>query len=149
MITLNTLKNTSRPFKRRLIVGRGPGSKRGKTCCRGQKGMGARSGYQVRERYEGGGVPLYRRLPTRGFSNARFTRRYHVINLGQIDALYKEGEVVSLETLRLRGFFNRTSPNILGVKVLGSGKLTKTLSLQVEAISEGAKEKLKQLGIAI
>ena len=145
-LKLESLKNTSRPYKRRIIVGRGPGSGKGKTSRRGQKGMKARSGYQTRAGYEGGGVPLFKRLPTRGFSNARFARKLDVINLDQIDKLYSEGETVSLETLREKKFIKGSCH---GVKVLGNGALTKKVAFQVEAVSESAKEKLKQAGIAI
>lgn len=143
---LENLKNTTRPYKRRITVGRGPGSRRGKTSARGQKGMGARSGYQTRQGYEGGGVPLFKRLPTRGFTRGRFLRRLDVINLEQIEKLYQNGETVSLESLREKKYIKGISH---GVKVLGVGTLTKKVSFQVEAVSESAKEKLKKAGISI
>lgn len=145
-LNLNNLKNTTRPFKRHVVVGRGPGSRRGKTACRGQKGMKARAGYKTRQGHEGGGVPLFKRLPTRGFTRGRFLRRLDVINLDQIEKLYQEGEVVSLETLREKKYIKGDSH---GVKVLGNGTLTKKVSFQVEALSECAKDKLKQVGIQI
>lgn len=145
-VKLEALKNVKRGSKRRKIVGRGPGSKRGKTSCRGEKGMGARSGYKTRQGYEGGGVPLHRRLPTRGFSNAQFARRLDVINLELIEQIYQDGETVSLETLRQKGYIKGRSH---GIKVLGNGTLSKKVIFQVEALSEGAKEKLKQAGISI
>lgn len=143
---LENLRNTTRPYKRRLVVGRGPGSGRGKTSARGQKGMGARSGYQTRQGYEGGGVPLFKRLPTRGFTRGRFLRKLDVINLEQIEKLYQNGETVSLESLREKKYIKGISH---GVKVLGVGTLTKKVKFQVEAVSESAKEKLKQAGISI
>lgn len=145
-LSLNNLQNTTRPFKRHVVVGRGPGSRRGKTACRGQKGMKARAGYKTRQGYEGGGVPLFKRLPTRGFTRGRFLRRLDVINLDQIDKLYREGEIVSLETLREKKYIKGDS---YGVKVLGNGTLTKKVTFQVEALSECAKDKLKQVGIQI
>ncbi len=144
-IKLESLTNTTRPFKQRKLVGRGPGSKRGKTSCRGQKGMGARSGYKARHGYVGGGVPLHKRVPTRGFSNARFACKLDVINLGQIEVMYNDGETVSLETLREKGFIKGQCN---GIKVLADGKLSKKVSFQVEAFSAGAKEKLKEAGIS-
>lgn len=144
--TLDSLKNTSRPKKRRKLLGRGPGSKRGKTSTRGVKGMGARSGSKQRLGKEGGGVPLHRRVPTRGFSNARFSHRLDAINLGQIEKLYENGEVVSLETLRSKGYIKGVSN---GIKVLGGGELTKKVTFQVEGISESAKDKLSKIGIAV
>ena len=145
-LKLDSLKNSSRPAKRRIIVGRGPGSRRGKTSRRGQKGMGARSGYQTRQGHEGGGVPLFKRLPTRGFTRGRFLRRLDVINLDLIERLFKDGEIVSLESLREKGYIKGNSH---GVKVLGNGTLTKKVTFQVEALSESAKEKLLKAGISI
>ncbi|MFN0065827.1 MAG: 50S ribosomal protein L15, partial [Chlamydiales bacterium] len=107
---------------------------------RGHKGMGARSGYKTRHGYIGGGVPLHRRVPTRGFSNGRFTCRFDVINLEQIEEIYQDGEEVSLETLRQKGYLKGSSN---GVKVLGKGELTKKVSFKIERISEGARAKLK------
>ncbi|MCH9608717.1 MAG: 50S ribosomal protein L15 [Chlamydiales bacterium] len=141
---LDTLTNSSRPKKRRKLLGRGPGSGKGKTSGRGQKGMGARSGCKKRHGYIGGGVPLHKRLPTRGFSNARFRKRLDVINLGMIDSIYEDGEVVSLETLREKGHFKGKS---FGIKILAEGELTKTVSFEVKAISQGAREKLKKMKI--
>jgi large subunit ribosomal protein L15 len=143
---LENLKNTTRPHRRRIVLGRGPGSRRGKTSGRGQKGMGARSGYQTRQGYEGGGVPLFKRLPTRGFTRGRFLRRLDVINLDMIDKLYKDGETVSLETLRDKGYIKGVSH---GLKILGNGTLTKKISIKAEAFSESAKKKLKKAGISI
>lgn len=143
---LDELKNTSRPFKKRKLLGRGPGCKHGKTCGRGHKGAGSRSGYKARHGKEGGGVPLHKRTPTRGFSNEFFKKRFDVINLGQIETIYNEGEVVSLESLREKGYITGHS---YGVKVLSEGELKKKVSFQVEAMSEGAKAKLQQAGFAI
>lgn len=146
IMKLESLTNVSRPYKRRIVVGRGPGSRHGKTSRRGQKGMGARSGYQTRQGWEGGGVPLFKRLPTRGFSNARFARKFDPVNLDQIEKMYKNGETVSLESLKEKGFIKGFSH---GIKVLGNGTLTKKVSFKVEAVSEAAKEKLKKVGITI
>lgn len=143
---LNSLKNTTRPFKRRIVVGRGPGSKRGKTSRRGQKGDKSRSGYKTRLGYEGGGVPLFKRLPTRGFNNKRFACKFDVINLEQIEKMYEDGQTVSLETLKEKGYIKGKSN---GIKVLGQGTLTKKVTFQVEAVSESAREKLEQAGISI
>jgi len=144
-LKLQSLSNVSRGWKRRKLLGRGPGSKRGKTCGRGQKGMGARSGCKKRLGYIGGGVPLHKRVPTRGFSNARFACKLDVINLAQIDVIYKDGETVSLESLREKGFLKGRSN---GIKVLANGTLSKKVTFQVEGFSEGAKEKLKEVGIS-
>jgi large subunit ribosomal protein L15 len=138
-IALDKLENVSRPYKRRKLLGRGVGCKKGKTCGRGHKGDKSRSGYKRRYGYEGGGVPLHRRTPTRGFSNAAFARKFDVINLEQINTLFSDGETVSLETLLAKGF---VSGHSYGIKVLGKGDLNKKVTLQVEAISAGAAAKI-------
>lgn len=144
MLQLHNLKNFSRPKKRRKLLGRGPASGHGKTCCRGAKGAGARSGYKTRPGKIGGGVPLHRQMPTRGFSNVAFKRALNTINLNTIEALYQDGETVSLESLREKGFLKGSS---YGIKVLGKGTLSKKVSFKVEAFSAGAKEKLKNAGM--
>lgn len=146
IIQLDQLKNSTRPYKRRKLLGRGPGSGSGKTSGRGVKGAGSRSGYKIRAGKEGGGVPLFRRVPTRGFSNARFAKKLDCVNLDKIDLLYKEGEVVSLESLKEKGFIRGKSH---GIKVLGKGTLTKKLIFQVDAISASAQEKMRSVGIQI
>jgi len=141
---LNKLKNTARPSKARKRVGRGLGSKLGKTCGRGEKGAGARAGYKRRLGKEGGAMPLFMKLPLRGFSNARFRRAYHVVNLQQLNDVFEDGETVSLETLRERGFISGHS---YGVKLLGTGELTKKVNIRVRALSNGAREKLTRAKI--
>lgn len=145
MVSLHELENTSRPAKACKRVGRGQGSKLGKTCGRGQKGAGARSGYKRRYGKEGGAMPLFMKLPIRGFSNARFRRAYDVVNLGQIDVLFEDGEVVDIHALRERGFLSGPSH---GVKVLGNGELTKKVTIKAQAFSSKAEEKLNQAKIS-
>lgn len=139
MSELHTLQNTSRPSKKRKRVGRGLGSGTGKTCGRGEKGAGSRSGYKRRLGYEGGQFRLYMKLPTRGFSNARFRVEYEVINLGQIEAVYSNGDTVNAQTLRDRGLLS--GQNLL-IKLLGEGELTKKVTIEVDAASATAKDKL-------
>lgn len=146
IIRLETLRDTSRPFRRRKIVGRGPGSKRGKTCGRGIKGMGSRSGYKIRAGKEGGGVPLFRRIPVRGFTRGRFLKKPDVINLDMIDTLFKDHEVVSLESLTEKGFIRGPSH---GIKVLSKGSITKKVTFDGVTFSQAAKEKLSQAGINV
>lgn len=145
MITLATLKNTSRPYKRYKRVGRGIGSGLGKTCGRGEKGAGSRSGYKRRLGYEGGQFRTFMKIPIRGFSNARFRRAYDTVNLGQINAAFEDGEVVNAETLAERGFLSGVT---YGIKVLGEGELTKKVTLEVAALSASAQEKLQNAKIA-
>ncbi len=146
MITLSTLKNTHRPRKKIQRVGRGPGSKRGKTSCRGVKGDKSRSGYKRRSGQEGGQLPFFRKLPVRGFSNERFRKETVSINLCLIEALYKEGETVNLNTLREKGLAPRLVPG--GLKILGNGTLTKKVTIEAHRYSESARAKLKKAGIS-
>lgn len=141
---LSNLKNTTQKRKKRVRVGRGLGSGIGKTCGRGEKGAGARSGYKRRLGYEGGQMRLFMKLPIRGFSNARFRKALHTVNLCDIEATYEDGEQVTLESLAERGFI---SGQTYGVKLLGNGTLTKKVTIEVDAISDGAREKLQQAKI--
>lgn len=145
MMNLNSLKDTTRYRKSRKRVGRGLGSKLGKTCGRGEKGAGSRSGYKRRYGKEGGNMPLFMKLPIRGFNNARFRKAFDVVNLEQIEAVFSDGETVNIETLRARGFI---SGKTHGVKILGNGELKKKLKIQIQAISSGAREKLTDAKIA-
>ena len=119
MLDLSQLKNTSRPKKKVQRVGRGIGSKRGATSGRGGKGDSARQGYRKRFGYEGGQVPLYRKLPIRGFTRGRFVKASVGIGLDTIDAHYKDGEVVNMASLRKKGLIDRRLP--AAVKVLANG----------------------------
>jgi len=145
-ITLESLVNTTRAKKSRKIVGRGPGSGLGKTSGRGQKGAKARSGYKRRYGKEGGGVPLYRRVPVRGFSNARFRKRLDHINLALIEKMFQDGEVVSVKTLREKCLIKGTSH---GLKVLAEGTLTKKVTFEKVSFSAGAREKLEAAKILV
>jgi large subunit ribosomal protein L15 len=142
---LHELKDTTRKKQKVQRVGRGVGSKRGKTCCRGVKGDGSRSGYKRRYGYEGGGVPLYMRLPTRGFSRKRFQVDSLALNLSQIDRYYREGETVNIRTLREKKLMTRTMRYF---KVLASGSLTKSLVIEANGFSKQAQEKLEKQNIS-
>lgn len=144
MTSLEKLKDTSRSRRAIKRVGRGPGSKRGKTCGRGEKGAGSRSGYKRRWGYEGGQMRLHMKLPKRGFSNVRFSKKFDSINLLQIEALYKDGEVVNAETLYKHGLI---SSRAHGVKILGEGELKKKVTIEVDSISASAREKLNHAKI--
>ena len=142
---LNELRNASRPVHATKRRGRGVGSKLGKTSGRGHKGAGSRSGWKSRSRYEGGQMPLYRRVPERGFTRGRFLRRYDSINLADIELLFNDGEMVDLLALREKGFLKGTT---YGLKILGHGELTKKVTIEAHAISVSAKEKLDRAGIS-
>lgn len=146
MITLSSLTDTHRPRKRVQRVGRGLGSKRGKTCCRGVKGDKARRGYKGRFGHEGGQLPLYRKLPTKGFPNGRFTNDVYSINLGLINNLFKDGDVVNLKTLRERGYAPRDPKG--GLKILSQGDLKKKVTIEATAFSKSAIEKLEKAKVS-
>ncbi len=141
---LHTLSNTHRPAKKRKRVGRGMGSGLGKTCGRGHKGAKSRAGYKTRARYEGGQLPLYRKLPGRGFSNLRFQKKLDSINLGDIENIFNDGDVVNMQSLRSSGLIKGSSN---GFKVLSDGELTKKVRIEANAMSKKAQEKLQQAQI--
>ncbi len=123
-------------------VGRGPGSGLGKTSGKGQKGQKARSGGSINPVFEGGQLPLFRRLPKRGFKNYNFRTRYAVINLDTLNR-FEEGTVVTPALLKETGIIKN---QLDGVKVLGNGELTKKLTIQANKFSASALEKIKESG---
>lgn len=130
----------ARTGERRL--GRGIGSGLGKTSGKGHKGQWARSGGGVRIGFEGGQMPLARRLPKRGFDN-NWKKVYTVINLGDLEQL-EEGTVVTLEYLLSEGLVSKAQP--CGLKVLGDGNLTKKLTVKANKFTKSAEAKIKELG---
>jgi large subunit ribosomal protein L15 len=126
----------------RKRVGRGPGSGLGKTSGKGQKGQKARSGVSISPVFEGGQLPLYRRLPKRGFTNAKFKTRYATINLEALNR-FDNGTVVTEALLKETGLIKN---QLDGVKVLGTGKLEKKLTIQATKFSASALEKIKEAG---
>ena len=123
-------------------VGRGPGSGLGKTCGRGQKGQKARSGASINPVFEGGQLPLYRRLPKRGFSNALFKKEYAVINVSLLNR-FDNGTVVTPELLKETGIIKK---GLSGIKVLGNGKLEKKLTIKANKFTKSALDKIKESG---
>ena len=123
-------------------VGRGSGSGLGKTSGRGQKGQKARSGGSINPVFEGGQLPLYRRLPKRGFKNAKFKIRYATINIEDLNA-FKDGTVVTPALLKDTGLIKK---QLDGIKVLGNGNLEKKLTIQANKFSNTALEKIKEAG---
>ena len=123
-------------------VGRGQGSGLGKTSGKGQKGQKARSGVSISPVFEGGQLPLYRRLPKRGFTNAKFKTRYATINVEALN-VFENGTVVTEALLKEKGLIKN---QLDGVKVLGNGKLEKKLTIQVSKFSASALEKIKEAG---
>jgi len=146
MMNLAQLTNTHRPSQKRHRVGRGMGSKCGKTCGRGMKGDKARSGFKNHFGQEGGQIPLYKKLPTRGFTNGRFKNVVFAINLGKIDKLFADGETVSLQTLQEKGYAPRRAPG--GLKILSGGEISKKVTVMATSFSKSAEDKLKKSGIS-
>lgn len=139
MNTLSNLRDTSRNRKKRRRVGRGISSGAGKTCGRGTKGEGARSGTKTRLTYEGGQFRTYMKYPERGFSNVQFQSKYEVVNLDQINEMYEDGETVNIDSLKGKGFL---SGNVKALKILGNGTLEKKVKITAHAFSQSAKSKL-------
>lgn len=123
-------------------VGRGTSSGTGKTSGKGHKGQKARSGYSRKAGFEGGQLPLYRRLPKRGFSNAKFKEEYAVINLSDLN-VFDEETVVTPELLKETGIIKK---QLSGIKILGNGSLEKKLTVKAHKFSVTAKEKIEAAG---
>jgi len=139
---LHDLKNNPGARKKRKRVGRGPGSGHGKTSCRGQKGQKSRSGYSRHFGFEGGQMPLHRRLPKRGFKHEdRWPMA--IVNVDSLEKLFEAGAEVTAETVVAAGLTRAIKG---GLKVLGRGELTKALTLRVQAISPGAQKKVEAAG---
>ena len=128
--------------KRKRILGRGQGSGRGTTSGKGNKGQKARSGGKTYVGFEGGQMPLYRRLAHRGFSNYPFKQEWQIINLSEIEKRYEAEEVVDFASLHKKRLVKGAEP----VKILGNGVLTKKLSFKVDGVSASAKEKIEKAG---
>lgn len=137
------LKPADGAIKKRKIVGRGPGSGHGKTSTRGHKGQNARKGGGVRPGFEGGQTPLYRRIPKKGFSNARFKKEYAEINLYLLDKKFEDSDVIKPEDLEKKGLL-KTKLKL--VKILGNGEIKKKLTVYAHKFSLKAKEKIEKAG---
>jgi large subunit ribosomal protein L15 len=129
--------------KKRRRVGRGLGSGWGVTAGRGNKGAGARTGTRDRLRFEGGQMPLYRRLPKKGFTNAPFSIEHTVVNAGDLDAAFSAGEVVDLAAIQR---VHLAPKNARYLKVLGFGDLSKALTVRAHGASAGARAKVEKAG---
>lgn len=129
--------------RRKKVVGRGPGSGRGKTSGRGHKGQNSRSGGGVRLGFEGGQMPLYRRIARRGFSNYPFKKKAVVVHLSEIEKRFSSGDVVSLDTLKAHNLI-KASERL--VKILGDGEITKKITVEGLSVSKSAAEKIRAAG---
>jgi large subunit ribosomal protein L15 len=141
-VGLNNLKPAKGSTRDRKRVGRGPGSGLGKTSGRGEKGQKSRSGFSHKDGFEGGQMPLHRRVPKRGFTNARFKKELVEVNLGRLEA-FDAGTIVTPEILLKHGIIKKVGD---GVKVLGDGDLTKALTVRAHKFSASASEKITGLG---
>ena len=139
---LHELSPAEGSVKEGFRKGRGAGSGNGKTAGKGHKGQNARSGGGVRPGFEGGQLPLYRKLPKRGFNNFRFAKEYAVINVQSLN-VFNDGDVVDCAALLVNGVINNVYD---GVKVLGEGELTKKLTVKAAVFSASAKEKIEAVG---
>ena len=139
---LHNLHKTEGSTKRKKRVGRGDSSGYGRTCGRGEKGQKSRSGSVIRPFFEGGQIPLFRRLPKRGF-NSRNHKEYNLVNVSVLEAMFEAGDTVTLETLREKGIIGKNS---LPLKVLANGEISKSLTVKADKFSAAAKEKIEKAG---
>jgi large subunit ribosomal protein L15 len=128
--------------KRKKRIGCGESSGHGKTSCKGHKGQMARSGRGIRPGFEGGQMPLFRRLPKKGFSNVQFRDVYETVNVGDLNA-FDDGAVINEASLREKGLVNR---NCDAIKILGTGDLSRKLTVEITSLSASAREKIEKAG---
>lgn len=140
MLTLANLSPQAGSTKQRKRLGRGPGSGHGKTAGRGHKGFKARSGSGVKPGFEGGQMPLQRRIPKRGFNNI-FKKQYALVSLTQLDS-FAAGDVISVDTLIAAKIVKKG----MAIKVLANGEISKALTVKVDKMSETAKNKIESVG---
>jgi large subunit ribosomal protein L15 len=141
---LSTIHVGAKRRKRKKRVGRGIGSGKGKTSTRGHKGQWASAGAKKpRFLFEGGQMPLFRRIPKRGFSHGTWDRHYHIVNVGDLDKAFKDGAVVDAEALKQAGLARGDAD---GLRVLGDGELTKKLTVKAHHFSKSAAAKIAAKG---
>ena len=138
---LDTLKPAYGSTHRRKIIGRGEGSGHGGSATRGRKGQKSRSGDGKMTGFEGGQIPLLRRIPKRGFTN-RYRKEFEIVNIGRLNDLFDSGEEVTLEKMQDKGLVRYTKL----VKILGNGDLKKSFTVKANAFSKSAAEKIKASG---
>ena len=140
---LHELEKNIGATKAKKRVGRGPGSGLGKTSGRGQKGQKARSGGSINPVFEGGQLPLYKRLPKRGFSNKRFKKEYAIVNIEALN-VFEDKTVVTPALLKEKGLITKEYNS--GVKVLGDGELKKKITIQANKFTKSALAKIEESG---
>lgn len=143
MLTLHTLQPNPGAKHRKKRLGNGESSGLGKTCGKGNKGQKARSGGSIRPGFEGGQMPLHRRLPKKGFNNTRFQSKIAVVNVSQLEAFFDADATINEDTLRARGLVQGACD---AVKLLGQGVVTKRFTVAVDFASASAREKIAAVG---
>lgn len=141
-LSLNNLKKPDGSTHKKKRVGRGPGSGLGKTAGRGHKGQKSRSGYSRKKGFEGGQMPLHRRLPKRGFTNI-FKKQWIEISLAKIEAAFNAGDEITPEVLHERGLIKKAKHDLV---ILGNGDLTKAFSISAHRFTKAAREKIEKAG---
>lgn len=144
-ISLNSIRPAKGSTHKKKRVGRGPGSGLGKTAGRGEKGQKSRSGYSRKIGFEGGQMPLHRRLPKRGFNNI-FKKRWLEVSIAALDAHFSANEEVTPELLHERGIIKKAKHDVV---VLGNGELTKVLRISAHRFTKSAREKIEKAGGAV
>jgi len=142
MISLNNLRPKKGSIHRKKRLGTGQGSGHGQTSTRGQKGQNATSGGSKPDGFEGGQMPLLRRIPKSGFNNSKFRTEYQCINLDIIEKKFSTGDVVDFKILKDK----RLIKNDLPLKILGDGEIKKAITIKANAFSKSAKEKIEKAG---
>ncbi len=142
MISLNNLRPKKGSTHRKKRLGTGQGSGHGQTSTRGQKGQNSTSGGSKPWGFEGGQMPLMRRIPKSGFNNSKFRTEYQYVNVSSLEKYFTKGEDVNLGALLKKGLVKKDSP----VKILGDGELKKSLNVVADAFSKSAKEKIEKAG---
>jgi large subunit ribosomal protein L15 len=141
-MNLSDVRKAKIPRKKKFPAGRGHSSGLGKYCGRGHKGQGSRQGESLRVYFEGGQMPIIRRLPKRGFNNAEFRRAYECVNVGALDRVFGDGETVDEAALRSKGLVRRALP----IKILGDGPLARKLTVNADRFTKSAEEKIVKAG---
>ena len=139
---LSNISPAAGSVKQKTRIGRGPGSGKGGTSTRGHKGAKSRSGYKRKIGFEGGQMPLQRRLPKRGFVNI-FGKEFAIVNVAALEDRFEDGAVIDIDALKSAGLVNKT---LDGVKVLAHGDITKKFTVKVNAYSDAAKAKIEAAG---
>ncbi len=144
---LHDIDQGIKKYKKRKRIGRGTGSGHGKTASKGHKGHSSRQGFKQNPLFEGGQMPLARRVPKRGFVNGAFKKNFAIINLDRIDEAFENGAVIDESTLRAKGLVKGRHDD--GVKILGDGEVTKSFTIHAQKFSESAAAKITAAGGSI